>query len=86
MGDIARRVAEAKALAARERDARPEELVVVRAERVSWPDSAYGCPATERAYEAGPFPGYRIVLAHGDRSFTYTAAEDTELVECLFLE
>ena len=85
-GELDRRVAEAKALAMRDHDASSGELVVVRAETVSWPDAAYGCPLTGRTYGPGPFDGYRIVLAHGKRSYTYTGGQDTELKECLFLE
>jgi hypothetical protein len=80
------KVAEARRLVERDHGVDPAELEVVRAERVTWPDSSYGCPRGEQTYEPGPFPGYRIVLALGKRDFTYQGGEDTELQECLLLE
>ncbi len=80
------KIAEAIRLVERDHGVDPAELEVVTAERVSWPDSSYGCPRGEQTYEPGPFPGFRVVLAHGKRDFTYLGGEDSELRECLFLE
>jgi hypothetical protein len=44
---------------------------VVQAERVTWRDGSFGCPRKDLMYTQALVPGWRIVLASGNRSFEY---------------
>lgn len=63
------------------------EIEVVIVESVVWPNEAAGCPSTGREYEPDPTPGYRIVLAWADLTFSYHGVDgDREPVLCQFLD
>ncbi len=49
----------------------PEEITLVSAELVEWPDSGLGCPAPGTAYLTVITPGYKIVLAAGGKEYAY---------------
>jgi hypothetical protein len=50
-------------------------VVLVREERVTWPDGALGCPEPGRLYTQALVPGYRIVAKSGDRELLYHSDE-----------
>lgn len=52
----------------------PVRVVLARPE--TFPDGAVGCPEPGKMYTQALVEGYRVVLARGDRSWLYTAAED----------
>ncbi len=56
-------------------DAQPEELEIIGAEAVVWPDGSLGCPKPDQTYTQAPVPGYRIVLRHVDKQYDYRASE-----------
>ena len=53
----------------------PEELEIIGAEAVVWPDGSLGCPKPDQTYTQAPVPGYRIVLRHVDKQYDYRASE-----------
>ena len=48
-----------------------DQVVVVSAEPVTWPDSGLGCRRPGMRYLQVPVDGARIVLEHGDGRFDY---------------
>lgn len=66
-------VAVAKADAAQRSGKSVDEIKVLSAERVTWPNSAMGCPMPGRMYTQALVPGYRIVLSVGEQKFDYHA-------------
>lgn len=85
-GSLDSKVDDARATLVRDEGVEPDEVTLVRAERVEWPDSSYGCPSLEGTYTPGPFPGYRIVLKAKKQDYIYMGADDTEPRRCLFLD
>jgi hypothetical protein len=51
----------------------PEEIRVIEARAVTWPDSSLGCPEPGRMYLQVLTPGYRIVLEAQGRRYAYHA-------------
>jgi hypothetical protein len=85
-GSLDSKVDNARDSLARDEGLDPEEVTLVRAERVEWPDSSYGCPSLEGTYTPGPFPGYRIVLKAEGQDYIYLGADDSDPRRCLFLD
>ncbi len=52
-----------------------EELEIIVAEAVVWPDGSLGCPQPDQTYTQAQVPGYRIVLRHMDKQYDYRASE-----------
>lgn len=50
-----------------------EEIRVVEARAVTWPDSSLGCPEPERLYLQVLTPGYRVVLEAQGQRYAYHA-------------
>ena len=48
-----------------------EQLVVVSAEAVVWPDGALGCPQPGVSYTQVQVDGYRVVIAAGETTYDY---------------
>ncbi|WP_322802571.1 hypothetical protein [Thermoflexus sp.] len=53
-----------------------EEIRVVEAQAVTWPDSSLGCPERGRMYAQVLTPGYRIVLEIGGTRYAYHAGRE----------
>ena len=53
-----------------------EEIGVVKAEAVTWPDSSLGCPEPGELYTQALVDGSQVVLRHGDRMYDYHAGSD----------
>lgn len=52
-------------------DVEASELVVVRAETVTWPDGSLGCPEPGIVYTQALVPGYRVVLEADEQQLDY---------------
>jgi hypothetical protein len=52
-------------------DAAPEDIEVVAAERVTWPDGSIGCPQEGEMYTQALVEGYRIILDVGGQEVHY---------------
>lgn len=58
------------------------DIILLQAESVTWPDSSLGCPEEGMLYTQVLTPGYLIRLQAGDREFEYHAGRSTEVVYC----
>ena len=74
--------AEADAAIAHARADGGSDVEVVRAERVTWPDGALGCPDEDGMYTQALVEGYRIVLAVDGREVHFHGAEGEEPFRC----
>jgi len=59
-----------------------EELQIVRAEGVDWPDGAWGCPEAGMVYTRTLVPGYWVELQLGDLTLDYRADGDGRFRRC----
>ena len=59
-----------------------EEVSVVRAREVDWPDSAIGCPEDGMAYTQVVVSGYQVLLQVDGRVFDYHAGSEGEVFLC----
>ena len=61
-----------------------DEITLVTAEAVDWPDSSLGCPQPGMMYGQVITPGYKIVLEAGgvEYSFHTDANPDGQLILC----
>ena len=60
----------------------PDELEVVSAETVTWPDGSLGCPEPGMSYTQALVDGSKVVLGHDDRVYVYHAGADGEPFLC----
>ena len=60
----------------------PEEIEVLVAEEVTWPDGSLGCPEPGMSYTQSLVDGSRVVLQHDDRVYVYQAGSDHEPFLC----
>ena len=75
-------VAPARADLARRLGVEPDELEVISAEEVTWPDGSLGCPEPGMSYTQALVDGSKVVLGHNDRVYVYHAGEDGEPFLC----
>ena len=54
-------------------NASSENVVVVKAERVTWNDGSLGCPRPGMAYTQALVPGYWVVLEADGLTYDYRA-------------
>jgi hypothetical protein len=59
-----------------------DQIRLIEASAVVWPDSSLGCPQEGMAYSQVLTPGYLIRLEAGDQEFEYHASKGTEVVSC----
>jgi hypothetical protein len=59
-----------------------EEIEVVTAERVTWPDGSLGCPEPGMSYTQAVVEGSKVVLGHDDRVYVYHAGTDDQPFLC----
>lgn len=69
-------------LAAEEFDAEPGDIEVVRAQEVTWRNSALGCPEPDVVYAPALVDGYRVVLEVDGERIHYHADEPEEPFRC----
>ncbi len=60
----------------------PEDLEVVTAETVTWPDGSLGCPEPGMSYTQALVDGSKVVLQHEDRVYVYHAGSDDQPFLC----
>ncbi len=59
-----------------------EELEIIVAEAVVWPDGSLGCPKPDQTYTQATVAGYQIVLRHADKQHDYRASESGYFFLC----
>jgi hypothetical protein len=59
-----------------------DEIEVVSAESVEWPDGAIGCPEDGEMYTQAIVPGYRVVLDVGGEELHYHGAAGEPPFHC----
>jgi len=75
-------VAPAKADLAARLGVAPDELEIISAEEVTWPDGSLGCPEPGMSYTQALVDGSKVVLGHDDRVYVYHAGADGEAFLC----
>ena len=60
-----------------------DEIVVLRAEPVTWRSGALGCPVPDRSYTQALVDGYRIELSVDGSTYWYHGAGDGDPFFCL---
>jgi len=70
------------ARAAEEAGVAIDEVRVVSAEEVTWPDGSLGCPEPGQAYTQALVPGFRVVLEIGGDELNFHAAQGGEFRFC----
>jgi hypothetical protein len=68
--------------AADDRGVAEEEIEVVRAEEVEWPDGARGCPEEGEMYTQAIVPGYLVVLEIDGEQHHYHGGEGERPFRC----
>ena len=75
-------VAPARADLARRLGVDPDDLEVISAEEVTWPDGSLGCPEPGMSYTQALVDGSKVVLGHDDRVYVYHAGADGQPFLC----
>ncbi|MGH8949191.1 MAG: hypothetical protein ACRDXF_10075 [Acidimicrobiia bacterium] len=75
-------VAPAKADLATRLGVEPDELEVISAETVTWPDGSLGCPEPGMSYTQALVDGSKVVLGHDERVYVYHAGDDGQPFLC----
>lgn len=57
-------------------------VVLIRAERVTWPDGSLGCPAPGHLYTQALVPGYRLVAKTAQGELTYHTDSRGNIAAC----
>jgi len=60
----------------------PNEVVLTRAEQVTWPDGSLGCPRPGRSYAQMLVPGYRVVAKTTSGELLYHTDGRASAVNC----
>jgi hypothetical protein len=58
------------------------EIRLDRAEEMTWPDAALGCPTPGKVYAQGLVPGHRIWLTAGGRQYVYHTDLSGQVILC----
>lgn len=59
-----------------------DQINLVEAKSVVWPDASLGCPQPDMAYAEVLTSGYLILLNAGNKEYEYHASKGTEVVYC----
>ena len=81
-GSRARAAARATADLARRQDVAPDAIRVVEVVERTWPDERLGCSGRRMVLDPEPVPGFRLLLAHGERHYVYHADRGGRIVPC----
>ena len=57
-------------------------VVLTRAEQVTWPDGALGCPRPGMSYSQALVPGFRVVARSVERQVVYHTDSRASVVRC----
>ena len=60
----------------------PDQVQVVRAEAVVWPNSSLGCPQPGMLYMEVLTPGYLILLSANAQPYEYHAGKNSDAFYC----
>jgi len=60
----------------------PNDVVLIRAEQVMWPDGALGCPRPGRSYAQMQVPGFRVVAKTPNGELLYHTDKRASAVNC----
>jgi hypothetical protein len=60
----------------------PDQVIIVAIEPVDWPDTSLGCPKEGEFYAQVITPGYRVIVATGDRRLEYHTDRAAHFVLC----
>ena len=63
-------------------DIKINEITLLDAQPVNWPDSSLGCPQPEMMYAQVITAGYQIMLAVNERSYAYHTDETSYVIYC----
>jgi hypothetical protein len=61
----------------------PNDVVLTRAEQVTWPDGALGCPQPGRSYTQMQVPGFRVVAKTASGELLYHTDGGASAVNCV---
>ena len=75
-------VAEARADLAERLGVESDQVEVISAEVVTWPDGSLGCPEPGMSYTQALVDGSKVVLGHDDRVYVYHAGDDDQPFLC----
>lgn len=53
----------------------PDEVSLVEAKAVTWPNGSLGCPQEGQVYTQALVEGFQVLVSHGDRIYDYRANE-----------
>jgi len=53
-----------------------DQIEVVKAEAVQWPDGSLGCPKPGMSYTQAIVPGFQIILSAGGQEYDYHANQE----------
>lgn len=59
-----------------------DEIMLVQAESVVWPDGSLGCPQPGMQYAQVLTPGFLIRLQSGDQEYEYHTGRGSTVVSC----
>jgi hypothetical protein len=59
-----------------------DQLTLVRADQITWPDGSLGCPQPGEMYTQSLVEGYWIVVQANDETFDFRVAEDGSFHRC----
>jgi len=62
---------------------RADQIQVVEARAVTWPDASLGCPQPDLAYAQVLTPGYLVLLEADGKQYPYHADQAEQLILCL---
>ncbi|HET6596256.1 MAG TPA: hypothetical protein VFG81_11565 [Anaerolineales bacterium] len=59
------------------------EIALLEAKSVTWPDSSLGCPQKDMVYTQVLTPGYLILLEHDGTTYEYHASSGNTVTTCV---
>jgi hypothetical protein len=75
-------IEKAKADLVQQFDIRADQIQVVDARAVTWPDTSLGCPQPAQAYAQVLTPGYWVLLEADSQKYPYHADQAEQLILC----
>jgi hypothetical protein len=63
-------------------DVEADQIELLAAEAVEWPDTSLGCPQPGMMYAQVITPGYRLILATGEKQYRYHTDRRERVVLC----
>jgi hypothetical protein len=82
VGDMAVLVDKSKAELAQRMSLQVNQIGLVEATEVVWPDTSLGCPQPGMMYAQIMTPGYKIILTYGNMQFEYHTGNNQAVVFC----